>query len=224
MRPLPGTQTRTDGGSLRRHGLRSSPGTQRARGGGAGGQPEPAAAPASRHPRPVPSGEEQLTGTCDFFSPMDPNPPQLGAGWGWGRGTGGEEKNFSWRMGGGLKCSPQAGTALLLVKRPRPLARQGPFAPPRAPQTRAPGRSPGPRGGKEEACRREAGRQGCARRPCLLDARRPRWRIRGSGPRGGCGPAPGRAAGGRSGRREPHLRWRGADLTLCCPSRGGGAE
>lgn len=61
---------------------------------------------------------------------MDPNPPQPDRGW--GRGTGGE-KNFSWRLGGWLKCSPKVRVALQPGEEtaekpaPAPLPRQGSF-------------------------------------------------------------------------------------------------
>ena len=69
MLPLPGTQTRTDGGSLRR-----APGCS-----GAPGRSAPAAAAEGlevrrvlrgvclQFPQPCPPGEEQPLETCDFF-------------------------------------------------------------------------------------------------------------------------------------------------------------
>ncbi|CAI9175262.1 unnamed protein product [Rangifer tarandus platyrhynchus] len=69
--------------------------------------------PAPRHP--VPGGEEQLMGTCDFFhqgTQTHPSRAQGGVGEGH-RGGGGLKKTFLGAPGGWLKCSPSARVARL---------------------------------------------------------------------------------------------------------------
>lgn len=94
-------------------------------------------------------------GTCDFFHQWTQTHPSRTGGRGWGRGTGGG-KNFSWRLGGWLKCSPKVSGGPPAPgrdcgeARPRPSSAAGILpAPPRAPQTPPPGRGPGRSGGRE---------------------------------------------------------------------------
>lgn len=126
MLPLPGTQTLTDGGSLR---------------------PAPAALEPQDAPllcrrrgclqtppyTPGPQGEEKLMGTCDFFPQRTQTHPSRTQGRAWGRGPGRKKKLFSapWRV---TKCLPQARVALRpraeAAERPAPapLPRRGSFA------------------------------------------------------------------------------------------------
>lgn len=114
MLPLPGTQTRTDGGRLRRAprcagapGTHRRPRDWRSAGvfGGADLPFHPPPLPAPRHP--VPRGEEQLMGTCDFFHQWTQTHPCRAQGGGGGGARGkGKKKTFLGAPGRWLKCSP----------------------------------------------------------------------------------------------------------------------
>lgn len=87
MLPLPDTQTRTDGGSLRR-APRCAGAPGRAAPVAADEEPKVRLGPPQRlppAPPPCPQGEEQLMETCDFFhqwTQTHPSPAQGGAGGG----------------------------------------------------------------------------------------------------------------------------------------------
>lgn len=73
-------------------------------------------------------------GTCDFFHQWTQTHPSRTRGGRWGKGTGKKKKkNFSWRPGGWLECSPNVRVALQPREEtaekpaPAPLPRQGSF-------------------------------------------------------------------------------------------------
>lgn len=183
MLPLPGTQTRTDGGSLR-----PAPGC-------AGAPGRTAFVPAEGLP-PDPSlhtlspGGGAADGNLRLFSPKDPNPPQSDAGQGGGEGPREEKKTFLGALAGGPSVCPRQGWPSGPGRRrrsgpPPPLFLGGdPLPPPRAPQTSPPGRGAGWAERQKEAWR------GWGRRDAAgEEAAMPPGRPLGSG---GAPAAPGR--------------------------------
>lgn len=97
MLPLPGTQTRTDGGSLRRApGCSGAPGRSApAEAAEAAEGPEVRPGPSRGLPlvlpNPYPQGEEQPMETCDFFHQWTQTHPSRTKTVGGGRAQGGKK-------------------------------------------------------------------------------------------------------------------------------------
>lgn len=134
-------------------------------------------------------------------------------------------KNFSWRLGGRLRCPPRA--KLLRAREPlrsgpRPLP--GSACP--APAALHP-EDPPPRH-RTAGAEGERPREARMRTPSEVGSSELSWCTSCAGPLGGARALCWLLAAGCSGRggwRGPRSLWRGADLTLCWPSRGwGGGE